>query len=284
MADQIVSWGGIESKGTSGLGVTGSLSLIGDLNFQSSTSGASRFISMSALPTTSSGNSIIIQAGNATGAGTGGGIQLLPGFGAGGPGSGTVTISSAGSWQGATVNGVLTVTNSGPNTGTSLTLNGGGAVAMRWDWDNPNATISAVTSAARILRFTGASQYQVRGSGTTSSTTALLVQNSNASSSLQIKDDLTATFGSTSTILLDPTNKKITIGQGGSFYNTISTPGVGVFSFINDNTAVENFRITNAKQIFTEQIVNGFNQTSTLQVTGNRYGVSATSPDRKSVV
>jgi hypothetical protein len=197
MADQIVSWGGIESKGTSGLGVTGSLSLIGDLNFQSSTSGASRFISMSALPTTSSGNSIIIQAGNATGAGTGGGIQLLPGFGAGGPGSGTVTISSAGSWQGATVNGVLTVTNSGPNTGTSLTLNGGGAVAMRWDWDNPNATISAVTSAARILRFTGASQYQVRGSGTTSSTTALLVQNANASASFTIQDSGQVGIGTT---------------------------------------------------------------------------------------
>jgi len=249
MPNEFIARNGVISRGnlvvsgsvisTSPASFSGSLSLTGDLNFQPSTSGASRFISMSALPTTSSGNSVIIQAGNATGQGTGGSIQLLPGFGAGGPGSGTVTISSAGSWQGATVNGVLTVTNSGPNTGTSLTLNGGGAVAMRWDWDNPNFTISAVTSAARILRFVGAAQYQVRGSGTTSSTTALLVQNANASSSLEIKDDRSVTVSGILTANSSSTIEgPLTVNFGGvvggrsitANGNTIHNGGTGIYA------------------------------------------------------
>jgi hypothetical protein len=65
---------------------------------------------------------------------------------------------------------------------------------MRFDWDNINLVTSAV-SANRILRFTGASQYQVRGSGTTSSTTAFQVQNANASSSLSVRDDGLVTVG-----------------------------------------------------------------------------------------
>jgi hypothetical protein len=66
---------------------------------------------------------------------------------------------------------------------------------MRFDWDNINLVTSAV-SANRILRFTGASQYQVRGSGTTSSTTSLLVQNANASASLSVTDDRLVTVAS----------------------------------------------------------------------------------------
>jgi hypothetical protein len=191
MADKIVSWGGIDSKSTAGMGVTGSLSLTGDLNFQP---GATRYISMSASPTTASGNSIVIQAGDAIASGTGGSISIQPGGGAGGPGAGTVTISNTTWWNGATVNGLLTVTNQGPNTGTALTVNAGAQIAMRFDWDNINLVTSAV-SANRILRFTGASQYQVRGSGTTSSTTAFRVQNANASSSLSVRDDGEVTVG-----------------------------------------------------------------------------------------
>jgi hypothetical protein len=192
MADQIVSWGGINSKGTSGMGITGSLSLIGDLNFQPSTSGASRYISMSASPTTASGNSIVIQAGDATASGTGGSVSIQPGGGAGGPGAGTVIISNTSWWNGATVNGLLTVTNQGPNTGTALTVNAGGGVAMKWDWDNINLVNTVSSATNKILRFTGATQYQVRGSGTTSSTTSFLVQDSNGSSAFEIKDDRSA--------------------------------------------------------------------------------------------
>jgi hypothetical protein len=198
MADQIVSWGGVESKGTAGMGVTGSLSLIGNLNFQP---GADRFISMSASPTTASGNNIIMQAGNATAGGVGGSLYFRIGTGAGGPGNGAIFIGNQGAgsvWPAIDVSGPTTIYNSGPNTGTSLTINGGGALAMRWDWDNPNTTISAVTAGNRILRFTGASQYQVRGSGTTSATTALLVQNANASASLSVKDDGSVGIGTAS--------------------------------------------------------------------------------------
>jgi hypothetical protein len=173
---------------------SGSLSLAGDLNFQPGTTGASRYISMSASPTTASGNNIVIQAGAATAAGTGGSVSIQPGGGAGGPGAGTVTISNTTWWNGATINGTLTVTNQGPNTGTSLNVTGGGQTAMRFDWDNINLVTSAV-SANRILRFTGASQYQVRGSGTTFSTTAFQVQNANASSSLSVRDDGLVTVG-----------------------------------------------------------------------------------------
>jgi hypothetical protein len=192
MADKIVSWGGIESKSTSGMGITGSLSLTGDLNFQP---GATRYISMSASPTTASGNSIVIQAGDAIASGTGGSISIQPGGGAGGPGAGTVTISNTTWWNGATVNGLLTVTNQGPNTGTALTVNAGGGVAMKWDWDNINLVNTVSSATNKILRFTGATQYQVRGSGTTSSTTALLVQNSAATENFRIYDNGNITIG-----------------------------------------------------------------------------------------
>ena len=96
------------------------------------------------------------------------------------------------------LNGGVNVSNTGPNTGTSLTVNGGGNVAMRFDWDNINNVTSAVSSASRILRFTGASQYQVRGSGTTSSTTAFQVQNANASASLVVLDNGNVGIGTSS--------------------------------------------------------------------------------------
>jgi hypothetical protein len=153
---------------------------------------------MSASPTTASGNNIIMQAGNATAGGVGGSLYFRIGTGAGGPGNGAIYIGNQGAgsvWPAIDVSGPTTIYNSGPNTGTSLTINGGGALAMRWDWDNPNTTISAITAGNRVLRFTGASQYQVRGSGTTSSTTAFQVQNANASASLSVRDDGLVTVG-----------------------------------------------------------------------------------------
>ena len=202
MPNEFIARNGVISRGNlivSGSLVTtqpttfsGSLSLTGDLNFQP---GATRYISMSASPTTASGNSIIIQAGDATASGTGGSVSIQPGGGAGGPGGGTVILSNTTWWNGATVNGLLTVTNQGPNTGTALTVNAGGGIAMKWDWDNINLVNTVSSATNKILRFTGATQYQVRGSGTTFSTTAFQVQNANASASLSVRDDGLVTVG-----------------------------------------------------------------------------------------
>jgi len=199
MPNEFIARNGVISRGNlivSGSLVTtqpttfsGSLSLTGDLNFQP---GATRYISMSASPTTASGDSIIMQAGNATAGGTGGSLYFRIGTGAGGPGSGAIYIGNQGAnsvWPTIDISGPTTIYNSGPNTGTTLTVNGGGQLAMRWDWDNINLVTSAVSSGNRILRFTGASQYQVRGSGATSSTTAFQVQNANASASLSVRDN-----------------------------------------------------------------------------------------------
>lgn len=168
---------------------SGNVSIAGNLRF---IPGATRYISMSAATTPGPGSSIILQAGDSNTAGTGGSLYFKVGAGSGGPGYGSIYIGHQGVdsvWPYIDISGPTTIYNSGPNTGTSLTVNGGGQLLMRYDWDNINLVTSAISSADRILRFTGASQYQIRGAGTTSSTTALLVQNSNASASLTVLDN-----------------------------------------------------------------------------------------------
>jgi hypothetical protein len=165
-----------------------------------------------------------MQAGNATAGGTGGSLYFRIGTGAGGPGSGAIYIGNQGAnsiWPSIDISGPTTIYNSGPNTGTSLTINGGGTLAMRWDWDNINLVTSAVSSGNRILRFTGASQYQVRGSGTTSSTTALLVQNANASSSLVVLDNNYVGIGKSPSYPLD-----VAITNGGNASSGMFVSGV----------------------------------------------------------
>jgi hypothetical protein len=92
----------------------------------------------------------------------------------------------------------------------------------------------------------------------------------------RVQGKFTQTNGSTSSIELDANSRKIVIGTGGSFYNSITTPSVGVFSFFNDNTAVENFRVTNNREIWTNTIVNGFGQLTTLNISGNLFPASTT--------
>jgi hypothetical protein len=195
MPNEFIARNGIISRGNlivSGSLVTtqpttfsGSLSLTGDLNFQP---GATRYVTI-ASPTTGAGNNLIVQAGSGNVEGAGGNIYLYPGSGAGGPGPGRTYIGNEYGWDGVYVTGLLTVIEQGPDTGTAFSIRAGGQTAMRWDWDNPNTTISAITAGNRVLRFTGASQYQVRGSGATSSTTAFQVQNANASASLAVLDN-----------------------------------------------------------------------------------------------
>lgn len=116
-------------------------------------------ISIAAPSTSGSGGELTIAAGNATTAGTGGNISLQPGNGAGGPGAGTVIISNTSWWNGATVNGRLTVTNSGPNTGTSLQVNAGGQNGLSISWDNLTPFMQYGLVSARQSRFVNSSSY-----------------------------------------------------------------------------------------------------------------------------
>jgi hypothetical protein len=272
MPNEFIARNGIISRGNlivSGSLVTtqpttlsGSLSLAGDLNFQP---GATRYVTISS-PTSGDGNNLILQAGSGNVQGTGGNIYLYPGAGAGGPGPGRTYIGNQYGWDGLYVTGLLTVTEQGPNTGTAFTVNAGGQTAMRFDWDNINLVTSAVSSASRILRFTGASQYQVRGSGTTSSTTALLVQNANASSSLAVLDNgyvgigtssparllhLKAGSGATGAIRVDADN--------GNVANVLEVQTNGDWAF--NTNSQETMRLSNAS--------------------GGRVGIGTTSPSAK---
>jgi hypothetical protein len=116
-------------------------------------------ISIAAPTTSGSGGGLTISAGNATTSGTGGSISLQPGNGAGGPGAGTVIISNTSWWNGATVNGTLTVTNSGPNTGTSLQVNAGGQNGLTISWDNLTPFMQYGLVSGRQSRFVNSSSY-----------------------------------------------------------------------------------------------------------------------------
>jgi hypothetical protein len=94
----------------------------------------------------------------------------------------------------------------------------------------------------------------------------------------RFQSSLLVTNGSTNSINHNPGSLRITIGQSGSFFNHFQSPGAGTFQFINDNTSTEVCRITNGKQVYTNQILNGFDFTTTLNITGNRYGISTTLP------
>jgi hypothetical protein len=139
MADKIVSWGGIESKSTSGLGVTGSLNVLGS-------SEITRTDGDGYLKIGNNGGGIIIENYNRT----------------------DLTLKS-----------------------TAIMTTRGTGVTFRNSKGEPNGAILGVI-----------------GSGTTSSTTSLLVQNANATSSLQIYD-----------------NGNITIGLGTTTFSSIGSNG-----------------------------------------------------------
>jgi hypothetical protein len=286
----IVSRGNLVVSGsvisTSPASFSGSLSLTGDLNFQPGASGATRFISMSASPTEAAGNNIVIKAGDATASGNGGSITLSEGLGSVGGVRGTINMGTSG-YTTVNLGGGININNSGPNTGTSLTVNGGGQTAMRFDWDNINLVTSAV-SANRILRFTGASQYQVRGSGTTSSTTSFLVQNSAAGEAFKITDDRTTTISGTQTNLstsnvyvgaLSLTSAGVGVtGQGiwstgtdGQMVLAGSLGGFVIKSWTNGTIALLN--TVNPRNLFSIQQY-GFSDGNTTGLTGNTMNIA----------
>jgi hypothetical protein len=262
--------------------VTGSLVIVGDLNF---IPGATRYISMSAPATTAAGNSIVMKAGNATTSGTGGSLFFQVGAGTGGPGDGTIEIGNQGAssiWPSINLSGPTTIYSSGPNTGTSLTINGGGQTAMRFDWDNINLVTTAVSSASRILRFSGASQYQVRGSGTTSATTAFTVQNANASASLTVKDDGSNTILSSAesgltvqhtngnyTTILNGNGSSLASGQMGMYFN-----GSPIWSWNGSQLRLPGNALSTAQNAATMQILGGYGGStvgSSIRLASNTY-------------
>jgi hypothetical protein len=140
MADKIVSWGGVDSKGTSGMGVTGSLAVSGSATI---TNGATVY------------NNIVINTSNAPALDLYDSLQNY-------------------TWRIFTNGASFFIRDDGGNNAFSITT-------------SRNITIGPGTSNAARLT--------VKGSGTTSSTTALLVQNANASASLAVLDNRRVAIG-----------------------------------------------------------------------------------------
>jgi hypothetical protein len=158
MADKIVSWGGFDSKGTSGMGVTGS--------FQVSSSANSFFVGGGnvGIGTTSPSVSLDV-AGNASF----GASQLFK-----------ITDQGSGNFDlgGSTVNTYIN--------GTTFRVRSGSNIPLYVDGSNNRVGIGTTSITAKL---------QVLGSGTTSSTTSFLVQNANASASLSVLDNNRVVIG-----------------------------------------------------------------------------------------
>jgi hypothetical protein len=262
MADQIVSWGGFNSKGTDGMGVTGSFQVSSSANsyfvgggnvgigtstpsYKLDVSGSVR--SQSTL-TVGSGNSLrLLNAANDAdasisytstgqqGAGVvnsfgGSGIFGWNGLGLNilhaGTGNDVIILNRSILSSGTTSNQALWFTGYGsfaPTTGTNnfnvinigTTYNAtGGTNTIRGLYYSPVLTSLTGTTHRAIETVTGdvllnttsgntligssvsnTAKLSIKGSGTTSATTSLRVQNANASASFSVRDDLQASVG-----------------------------------------------------------------------------------------
>jgi hypothetical protein len=183
---------------------SGKLEVIGDTKISGNlifTDGGTRTISGASNTVAGAGTSLNIRGGNANTAGVGGSINLIPGIGAGGPGNGDINIGSSALGLPYNINlnaGAGTFINyTGPNVGTTLTVNGGGRELMSFNWDNINNVTSLKSSSASSIRLSGALDYQIMGSTPTSSRAALNVVNSNNSSIAYFRNDGNVGIGTT---------------------------------------------------------------------------------------
>jgi hypothetical protein len=228
MADKIVSWGGFDSKGTSGMGVTGSFTVSGSMTTNADitlTSTSSRTSTLGfygsygtqGIPGTSYHTLNVDASNNFTWTAfrggnyettpltlTGGSSWLIPGTMKIG-GITTATINSNGSYTGTYA--TLTLTGGGYNDATNPSIN-----FITWDAGNQasrfqihsrtngggNGKIVAVPDNGNFIIGSStdlSAKLGVKGSGTTSSTTSFLVQNANASASLSVLDNSKVVIG-----------------------------------------------------------------------------------------
>jgi hypothetical protein len=206
MADKIVSWGGFDSKGTSGMGVTGSLSI------SSGSIAVSGPNSMSFSYTIDDTSPTFIKMTNGgNGVNTGGTIAFPYGTITGNFGGITLTnsggssyylklgISGDLSWTGANLNfqtsGNSSIGSSGIS-GTSMTFKSGGSFVFNSFLGGTRDIIKfSQAGNLQVGGFTDAARLEVKGSGATSSTTSFLVQNANASASLSVLDNSKVVIG-----------------------------------------------------------------------------------------
>jgi len=190
MADQIVSWGGIDSKGTSGMGVTGSLVVSGSIRAKNTI--------------TFFGNS----AQNAPGSITNDSSDNLIVAAAQGSGKGT--------YLGVTNGSAVAVGSSNINfyTGNGIATH---QMIVGYNSNNSIGNVGIGTS-------TPSATLTVKGTGTTSSTTALLVQNANASASFSVRDDQSIIINGSSSMTIPNSGSALTITRTGNYSNVGTKP------------------------------------------------------------
>jgi len=206
MADQIVSWGGIESKGTAGMGVTGSLSVTSS-NLPlvvTSNLGTKVFVAKysSVLSDYQNTPNLLVLTSSYSGVWN----AYLPKVGIGlenpaynldvyqgGPFSGVINLESSYAqdsyYRVKSYFGTVTIDNQGIFTATSANGGGGGFYANVDKLVNLKSILYVTGSSVGIGTTAQTSRLTVKGTGTTSSTTSFLVQNANASASFTVRDD-----------------------------------------------------------------------------------------------
>lgn len=199
----------------------------GDMAF---TAGANRYLRMPNPSSSGSANHIIIQGGSANTSGTGGNIYLYEGYGAGGPGPGSIYIGATNGWTTAYVTGRLTVTNSGPNTETAFQVNAGGQNGLTIYWDNLTPFMGYGLVSGRQSRFYNSTSYSFDNN-------LLIGTNTNAGYKLDVLG--TARIQNTLTV----SNPSYT--GGGSFYQ-----GANNTTVISGGPAGENITFGPSNRIF----------------------------------
>lgn len=217
MADKIVSWGGIDSKGTSGMGVTGSLAVSGNVGIGTATPTYNLEVSS----TSGTGFGIMSGANSNAEIDFQNRGYALPRW----------TIRATGAADGSS--GDLTFQRLASTFPVTIT-------------SNENLLVGTSTDSGARL--------QVKGSGTTSSTTSFLVQNSSGTAAMTIKDDLSTTMGG---IMYVKQNAVAISIVGGS----------NIFQISSNDTAIINGVLLVTSGIYSQNAVYAGSNTQT----GNTY-------------